>query len=175
MARDALTQLDLPRDPTVRVRFPERPDRSDANALSPDGRVGPVSRKKRAPREIPLPKQLWDVLHRQRMIEQQEAGVESGWVFPSDVGKLREPGSLRKAWQGCLRAAKIKGHFTVHGMRRTFNDLARRAGVDAVVTRSITGHVTEQMREHYSTIGVDEKHAAVASVLRLVPTSKVGT
>lgn len=29
--------------------------------------------------------------------------------------------------------------------------------------------VTEQMREHYSTVGMDEKRAAVASVLRLLP------
>ena len=54
-------------------------------------------------------------------------------------------------------------------MRRTFNDLARRAGVDAVVTRSITGHVTEQMREHYSSVDLDEKRAAIANVVRLVP------
>jgi hypothetical protein len=44
-----------------------------------------------------------------------------------------------------------------------------------VITRSITGHVTEQMREHYSTVGLDEKKAAVANVLRLVPRTKVGT
>ena len=54
-------------------------------------------------------------------------------------------------------------------MRRTFNDLARRAGVDAVVTRSITGHVTEQMREHYSSVDLDEKRAAITNVVRLVP------
>jgi hypothetical protein len=29
--------------------------------------------------------------------------------------------------------------------------------------------VTEQMGEHYSTVGLDEKRAAVASVLRLLP------
>ena len=52
-----------------------------------------------------------------------------------------------------------------------FNDLARRAGVDAVVTRSITGHVTEQMREHYSSVDLDEKRAAIANVVRLVPRS----
>jgi integrase len=70
----------------------------------------------------------------------------------------------------------ITDRFTIHGLRRTFNDLARRAGVDAVVTKSITGHVTEQMREHYSTVQLDEKRQAVAGVLKLVPlnTRKVG-
>ena len=65
-------------------------------------------------------------------------GLRSGWVFRSDNGTLREPSSLRKAWRGSLKAAKIEKHFTVHGLRRTFNDLAGRAGVDAVVTRAIT-------------------------------------
>jgi len=35
--------------------------------------------------------------------------------------------------------------------------------------------VTEQMREHDSTVGLDEKQAAVANVLRLVPATNVGT
>jgi hypothetical protein len=56
-----------------------------------------------------------------------------------------------------------------HGLRRTFDDLTRRAGVDGVVIKSLTGHVTEKMRNHYSTVGLDEKLVAVSSVHRLVP------
>ena len=139
--------------------------------------IGPVSRRKRAPREIPLLPELARVLreHRQRMVQRQEPGVESGWVFPSDNGKLRFPGCLRSAWEGSRKAAKISRRFTVHGLRRTFNDLARRAGIDSVVIRSITGHLTESMREHYSTVGLDEKQAAIGTVLRLVPGLRVGT
>jgi hypothetical protein len=60
-------------------------------------------------------------------------------------------------------------------MRRTFNALARRAGVDAAVTRSITSQVvTEQMREHYSSVDLDEKCAAIANVVRLVPRASDG-
>jgi len=141
------------------------------------GRVGAISSKKRAPREIPLLPELATALRedRQRMIQNQEKGVESGWVFPSETGELRKGGCLRKSWAGALKTAEIGRHFTVHGLRRTFNDLARRAGIDAVVIRSMTGHVTETMREHYSTVGLDEKQAAVANVLRLVPAVKVGT
>ena len=47
--------------------------------------------------------------------------------------------------------------------------MLRRAQVDPVIAKALTGHVTEQMREHYSTVGLDEKRAAVASVLRLLP------
>ena len=38
-----------------------------------------------------------------------------------------------------------------------------------MIAKALTGHVTEQIREHYSTVGIDEKRAAVASVLRLLP------
>jgi hypothetical protein len=40
--------------------------------------------------------------------------------------------------------------------------------VVGVVTRSLTGHVTEKMRLHYSTVGMDEKRDAVASVAALL-------
>jgi integrase len=90
-----------------------------------------------------------------------------------ETGTHRTPGGWWKAWQACSKKSKITERCTVHGLRRTFNDLSRRAGVDAIVTRSLTGHVTEKMREHYSTIGLDEKRAAVVNVHRLV--ARVGT
>ena len=226
MTRDAMEPLSLPRDPTLRITFPEDEERDD-NALTPDilgaflvimqrlspqhfalvatlaftglrfchasalrweeidfekgivlvvrknirGRVGPVSRKKRAPRQYPLTPELAEILreHRRTLVERQAPGLHDGWVFPSETGTLRTPGGLWKAWQACLKESKITERFTVHGLRRTFNDLTRRAGVDAVVIKSLTGHVTEKMRNHYSTVGLDEKLAAVSSLHRLVP------
>jgi hypothetical protein len=56
----------------------------------------------------------------------------------------------------------------------TFTDLVRRANVAAVVRRALTGHVTEEMQRHYSTVGLDEKRAAIAGVLRLVPPASGG-
>jgi len=134
------------------------------------GRIGPVSRKKKAPREYPLTPEVADILreHRRRLVEQQAAGLHEGWAFPSEIGGLRYPGALWKAWRACLKASGIEQRFTIHGLRRTFNDLTRRAGVDAVVIKSLTGHVTEKMREHYSTVALDEKLVAVSSVHRLV-------
>jgi integrase len=89
--------------------------------------------------------------HRRALVEGQAPGVSDGWVFPSEVGTLRTPGSLWKPWQGYIEAIGLTQRFTVHGLRRTFNDLARRAGADRIVIRCLTGHVTEKMREHYST------------------------
>ncbi len=140
------------------------------------GRVGAVSAKKRAPAAIPLHEGLAATLraHLEQMTRDQAPGLAEGWCFPSRAGTLRQPSGLRKAWEACLAEAGVRGRFTPHGLRRTFNDLARLAGVDSVVTRAMTGHVTESMREHYSTVGMDERRTAVNSLVNLVGT-RVGT
>ena len=38
-----------------------------------------------------------------------------------------------------------------------------------MVTKALTGHVTEKMREHYSSVDLEEKRLAVSAVGRLVP------
>src|ERR1051325_8032227 len=103
------------------------------------------------------------------MPREQAKEREAAWMFPSTEGTLRTPNSPDRAWSKCLKHAKITKRFTVHGLRYTFTDLVRRANVDAVVRRALTGHVTEEMQRHYSTVGLDEKRAAIAGVLRLVP------
>ena len=232
LVRDAMADLGLSSDPTIRVILPELKDRTAPNALTPEqlsrflaamkadrlysrnfcltvllaftglrfchasslkwedidfengvirvvrrqvrGKVGPVSRKKRAPKEMPLAPALAEILkeHRQQLVRRQNPGLAAGWVFPSLRGGLKTPGTLTKTWQGCLKAIGVKERFTVHGLRRTFNDLTRRAGADGMVTRALTGHVTESMTAHYSTVGLDEKRAAVDGVVRLVPLPK---
>lgn len=134
------------------------------------GRIGPVSRKKKPPREYPLTPEVAEILreHRRRLVEQQAPGLHEGWVFPSETGGLRYPGSLWKVWRACLKESSIEQRFTIHGLRRTFNDLTRRAHVDPIVIRSLIGWVSDKMREHYSSVALDEKLVAVASVHRLV-------
>ena len=226
MTRDAMDELGLDRDPTLRVTFPEAPDPDEPNALSSDElsrfleamrerypqhfalaatmaftglrfchasalkwqdwdeqaailritrkqvcrQVGPITRKKQAPRRVPVEPELATILrwHRRRMMETQAPGLADGWMFPSKTGTLRTPSSLARAWPTCLEAAGIARRFTPHGMRYTFTDLVRRANVDAVVRRALTGHVTETMQQHYSNVGLDEKRSAVASVHQLV-------
>ena len=161
------------------------------------GEIGPVSRKKQAPREYPVEPELADILRAHRALllhaaakeaakraakranganetnetndTNETKGLDAGWMFPSAEGTLRTPNSLDRAWAKCLEHAEITKRFTVHGLRYTFTDLVRRANVDAVVRRALTGHVTEEMQRHYSTVGLDEKRAAIAGVLRLVP------
>jgi len=52
-------------------------------------------------------------------------------------------------------------------MRRTFRDLARAAEVKDIVTRAISGHATETMQHHYSTVAAAEKQHAIAKVIEL--------
>ena len=90
--------------------------------------------------------------------------VETQYASVSDGDFARPQSGTR-----CLELAKIGKRFTVHGLRYTFADLVHRANVDVVVRRALTGHVTEEMQRKYSTVGLDEKRAAVAEVIRLVP------
>ncbi len=233
MTRDAIVQLDLPRDPTMRISLPERSREPDeGNALSPEelqkfmaamrtkypahypllallaytglrfchasalrwedwdektsvlhirrkqvnGKVGLVTRKKRAPSQYPIAPELAAILDQHREVL-TAAAIEANkdpkelltWMFPSSTGTLRTPNTMDRAWTKCLEIAGITKRFTLHGLRYTFTDLVRLANVDAVVRRALTGHVTEQMQGHYSTVGMDEKRAAVAGVLKLVP------
>jgi integrase len=132
------------------------------------GRVGPVTLVKRAPKEYPVCPELLAILEEHRCSGRRHRRRSRGWMFPALTGGLRCPSSLTKPWRASLKAAGVQGRFTVHGLRRTFVDLARRARVDGVVTRSLTGHVTEKMHLHYSTVGLDEKRSAVSAIAALV-------
>ena len=109
------------------------------------------------------------------MLPHPSAPLSNPLLFPSKTGTLRTANSLDAAFAKCKELAGITKRFTVHGLRYTFTDLVRRANVDAVVRRALTGHVTEEMQRHYYTVGLDEKRAAIAGVLRLVPPSEPST
>lgn len=133
------------------------------------GKVGPVSRKKRAPAAYPVEEPLTLALreHRERLRKAPEL-LATGWMFPSEAGTLRTPNTLDRAWKACVKASGIAHRFTVHGLRYTFTDLTRLAKVDPVVRRALTGHVTEEMQRKYSTVALDEKRAAVAGALAVL-------
>jgi hypothetical protein len=43
----------------------------------------------------------------------------------------------------------------------------RQAKVEAIVTKSISGHQTERMREHYSTVTPEEQRRSIGNVVQL--------
>jgi integrase len=88
--------------------------------------------------------------------------------FPAEDGGFRSDRFLTKAFAEARQLTGVRKRFTPRGMRRTFNDLARLANVEAVITKSISGHKTERMREHYSSVQPSEQRESIDRLLRLV-------
>lgn len=85
-----------------------------------------------------------------------------GLVFPTRNGTLHKGTPLKKVLdKACPKAGVTR--VTAHGLRRTFNNLARR-GTSREVLMSITGHTTDAMVEHYSLVATDEKTVVSRSV-----------
>lgn len=95
--------------------------------------------------------------------EQQESDL----LFPSIIGGFRSPSVLNKPLADVGEELELGKKITQRALRRTFNDLARAANVNDLVTRSISGHLTEKMQHHYSTVNGDEQRAALAKVISL--------
>lgn len=91
---------------------------------------------------------------------------DSELLFPSITGDLRSRTILQKPFAAIRKEMGI-ATLTPRAMRRTFQDAMRAVGTSDVVTRSISGHATEEMQRHYSTPQQDEQKAAISRVLRL--------
>jgi integrase len=105
---------------------------------------------------------------RELLVRSKHRHLDSGWVFPSRVGKPHHNSScLTKVFKDCLGVIGVKRRFSSHGLRRTANNLIRRFA-SGEVARAITGHVTTRMTEHYSHIDPSEKKAAVEGMLTLI-------
>lgn len=125
---------------------------------------------------IHLPRELVEVLREQVAhvearealpLEDAERLPASDLLFPSTEGRFRSRSSLDKPFRVVSDAIGLPHAITPRAMRRTYNDLARLAGVTDVVTRSISGHATEGMQHHYSTAQAEEQRAGLAKVVSL--------
>jgi integrase len=124
---------------------------------------------------ITVPSELMDVLrwhvNTQLLTPEQQA---SGLLFPAEDGGLRSVSFLKKAFATVGALIGLNKRVTPRGMRRTFNDLARAANVEAIITKSISGHQTDGMHEHYSTVTPDEQRQSIGNVVRLFDPRKSG-
>lgn len=125
--------------------------------------------KQRVRYRIHLPEPVLEVLqwHIDTQLPTPEM-EESDLLFPSTTGGFRAPCVLNKPFADVADAIGLGKSFTQRGLRRTFNDLARAAAIESVVTRSISGHLTERMQHHYSTVNADEQRASIARVIDLM-------
>ncbi len=119
--------------------------------------------------QINLPDAVLDVLrwHVETQLTTAEM-QESDLLFPATTGGFRSPSVLNKPFAEVAEAIGLGKRFSQCGLRRTFNDLARAAKIEDVVTRSISGHLTERMQVHYSTVNADEQRTGIARVISLV-------
>jgi integrase len=87
-------------------------------------------------------------------------GGNSRTVGVYDVDLLRPMGSWRKAWLGTCKNSGVR--YRWHDLRHTFvSRLAESASVSEQTIRSLAGHVSRQMLEHYSHIRSHAKQAAI--------------
>lgn len=103
----------------------------------------------------------WHVETQLSTPEQQESDL----LFPAVRGGYRTASVLNKPFADVVDHIQLGRKFTQRGMRRTFNDLTRAAKVEAIVTRSISGHLTERMQERYSTVAPIEQRESIAKVI----------
>jgi hypothetical protein len=127
------------------------------------------STKTAVDREIAVPKR---VARRAPLARRHAAspGTARGvhLLFPSEIGGFRSRSCLDKPFANVAKAIDLKKQISPRAMRRTFQDLARAAEIRDVVTRSISGHATEEMQRRYSTVSPVEQQKSLARVLRLM-------
>ncbi len=93
---------------------------------------------------------------------------ESLLLFPNEDGNLRSPCVLQKPFAKVAHEVGLRKRITPRAMRRTFQDLARAALLHDVVTRAVSGHATETMQQHYSTVDQTEMRQGLGKVIALV-------
>ncbi len=118
---------------------------------------------------ITLPKEAIDVLrwHVETQLTTPEQR-ESDLLFPAVNGKFRSPCVLNKPLADVSEELKLGKKITQRALRRTFNDLARAAQVNDLVTRPISGHLTEKMQHHYSTVNGNEQRDGLAKIISIM-------
>ena len=110
-------------------------------------------------------------LRRKRSPHVAEVQAASDLLFPAAPtrwgagGGFQSRSCLDEAFKTVGATLKLGYHVSPKAMRRTFQDLARAASIGDIVTRAISGHATETMQRHYSTVAPAEVRAGMARVI----------
>lgn len=92
----------------------------------------------------------------------------SDLLFPARHGGLRSRSTLDKPFKDVGDAIGLAFRLTPKGMRRTFKDLARLAGVTKEASMAVSGHQTEAMHEHYQTVASEEMRTELGKISTLI-------
>jgi hypothetical protein len=141
------------------------------------GRLGGIrnTTKVRRRYRITLPPSLLEVLRWH--VEQIPEGAprDSNYLFPSEKGTPRLAQVMNGPFADISQRMGLSFILSVSGMRRTYNDLALAAGVNNLVTRSISGHQTQKMQAHYTTVWAPRQLEAIGAVMDLMAGKAVKT
>lgn len=88
----------------------------------------------------------------------------SDLLFPSKRAGFMSRSALDKPFAAVSKAIRLPFTLTPRGMRRTFQDLARGAGVSKDLRKAICGHSTDKMSDLYATIRPEEMALAVGAI-----------
>lgn len=114
-----------------------------------------------------VPKAILDKLEK-HVAAFNEKQAKTDLLFPSArTGGFLTRNVLAKPFEWLRVQLGIPYKLTPRGMRRSFQDFMREAEVDAVITRAISGHQSDDMRIHYSTARDEETRDAIAKVVNL--------
>ena len=111
-------------------------------------------------RLVYLPPGVLAVIGTHRSWQRENASTLVNVVFPSREGTYRYPTVLVKPLQRCCERAGVAKRLTAHCMRKTANNLIRRAAGDTVA-RSMIGHATAEMTLRYSEVDQAEALGAL--------------
>jgi integrase len=95
-----------------------------------------------------LPVEMMDILRWHLANLPKEPMASSELLFPSDTGGFQSMPTLDKPFDSVVKAIGLKKQLPPKGMRRMYQDLARKANVPERVARNICGHATVAMQEH---------------------------
>lgn len=126
-----------------------------------------ASTKTRRYQRLVLPDELMEILRWHVDALPEGPMRDSVLLFASETGGFRAPSCLDKPFADVAMVLELGKRITPRGMRRTFQDLARAAQVTDVVTRAISGHATETMQQHYSSVSGSEMKDSLARVVSL--------
>ncbi len=101
-----------------------------------------TKQKRKAARQIPMTRELYDMLHERWCAAGRPA---KGWVFPV----LTPPNRILK------RVFKRAGlsHLTIHDMRKSYKTMRKSEGWTKEITMAVQGHATDSMDNYYTIFG----------------------
>lgn len=125
----------------------------------------PVVARKNAPPEIKLEPFTLDLVrdHRKRLMRENHPGLQSGLLFPSVTGTLPVGNDqANDVWREAQLKAGIVRPISIHGIRHSMHDIARKRGIDSATVKAMAGHSTDARHFLYSQ-GVDLEETNEAS------------